>query len=466
MATIVGNIIHKTIAEMRVSIFGRLLIGIVFIQFLVISISIVGLRSIKNLERSSDIIFNESVLHYNLHNLKDDMSRLLMPANDYLVHGNAEEVDNYYTILEATLNQLEFCYSLDESEQLTTHLNQFEENLDDINNYSQEIFELEDPVDNFEGALLMERMDLLAERSNEILDDFLLNSLQSMEASIAKNRSTTIRSYKAIIFTGLLTGMGLLIGGFFYVREITNPIKKLHQAIDHAKSGDFKHKAEIKSSTRDELEDLSNSFNRMLEEISRNTISKDYFSGIVDRMVDSLIITGNLGRIRVINKASLEMLGYEEEEILGKPFSLIVKKEEPLKNESNILNTYYSKDGQKVKVLFSRSVIEDENGKFSGMIFVASSAMEGESTDTDENLEGNTLVGTVRNIKAIGKVPLTPREVEIVKLIAAGYSSKEIADELYISVRTVETHRRNLMQKLHTKSAISLVHYAVKNGII
>ena len=71
-----------------------------------------------------------------------------------------------------------------------------------------------------------------------------------------------------------------------------------------------------------------------------------------------------------------------------------------------------------------------------------------------------------RFIKTIGDIPLTKRELEIVKLIAEDKSNLEIADKLFISVRTVETHRKNIMQKLQTKSAISLVHYAVQAGII
>ena len=61
---------------------------------------------------------------------------------------------------------------------------------------------------------------------------------------------------------------------------------------------------------------------------------------------------------------------------------------------------------------------------------------------------------------------LTEREIEVLKLIAMEFSSPEIADKLYISISTVETHRRNLFQKLGVKSAIGLTKYALKYGII
>jgi DNA-binding NarL/FixJ family response regulator len=61
---------------------------------------------------------------------------------------------------------------------------------------------------------------------------------------------------------------------------------------------------------------------------------------------------------------------------------------------------------------------------------------------------------------------LTPREREIVQLLAEGKSSKEVAVALNISVKTAETHRANIMRKLELHSVSELVRYAVKNQII
>ena len=61
---------------------------------------------------------------------------------------------------------------------------------------------------------------------------------------------------------------------------------------------------------------------------------------------------------------------------------------------------------------------------------------------------------------------LTPREREIVQLLAEGKSSKEVAVVLGISVKTAETHRANIMRKLQLHSVSELVRYAIKNQII
>jgi DNA-binding NarL/FixJ family response regulator len=61
---------------------------------------------------------------------------------------------------------------------------------------------------------------------------------------------------------------------------------------------------------------------------------------------------------------------------------------------------------------------------------------------------------------------LTDRELEIVRLISSGLKSSEIAKQLYISVNTVETHRKNIFSKTGVKNAVGLSHYARKHGII
>jgi DNA-binding NarL/FixJ family response regulator len=61
---------------------------------------------------------------------------------------------------------------------------------------------------------------------------------------------------------------------------------------------------------------------------------------------------------------------------------------------------------------------------------------------------------------------LTDREREVVRLLAQGMSNKQVADTLALSVRTVETHRANLLRKLRLSSLAALVRYAVRNGIV
>ena len=61
---------------------------------------------------------------------------------------------------------------------------------------------------------------------------------------------------------------------------------------------------------------------------------------------------------------------------------------------------------------------------------------------------------------------LSPRETEIVKLVAEGYSNKEIAGLLHIAPKTVERHRANILEKLGTRDRVALTRYAIRRGLI
>lgn len=85
----------------------------------------------------------------------------------------------------------------------------------------------------------------------------------------------------------------------------------------------------------------------------------------------------------------------------------------------------------------------------------------------DPSLTEKVMGGYVSQSTALhgaSKVKLTDRETEIIRLIAWGYTNKEIAARLKISVKTVEAHKANSMQKLGMKSRIDIVRYAILQG--
>jgi two-component system response regulator NreC len=64
------------------------------------------------------------------------------------------------------------------------------------------------------------------------------------------------------------------------------------------------------------------------------------------------------------------------------------------------------------------------------------------------------------------KTPLTPREREVLTYIAEGYTNREIAEALVISIKTVDRHRENIMNKLDLHNRVALVKYAIEKGLI
>jgi len=72
----------------------------------------------------------------------------------------------------------------------------------------------------------------------------------------------------------------------------------------------------------------------------------------------------------------------------------------------------------------------------------------------------------LNSYKPIVNPLLTEREIEIIILIALEYSGKEISEQLFISINTVETHRKNIMKKLKAKNTIGIVKYAMNNHLV
>jgi DNA-binding NarL/FixJ family response regulator len=62
--------------------------------------------------------------------------------------------------------------------------------------------------------------------------------------------------------------------------------------------------------------------------------------------------------------------------------------------------------------------------------------------------------------------PLTPRELDVVKLIAEAHTNKQIAEALHVSEKTVESHRANVLSKLGMRDRVELVRYAIRRGLV
>ena len=76
------------------------------------------------------------------------------------------------------------------------------------------------------------------------------------------------------------------------------------------------------------------------------------------------------------------------------------------------------------------------------------------------------VVHRVRQDLPVREDPLSPREEEVLKLVAEGYTNKQIAQTLIISDKTVERHRANILEKLGMRDRVELTRYAIRHGLI
>ena len=164
-------------------------------------------------------------------------------------------------------------------------------------------------------------------------------------------------------------------------KTITRPVLLLRHAANRIAHGDFTTRAEITS--KDEIGDLALSFNKMTEHLQRTVVSKNYVDNIIKNMAESLIVTMPDGVINTVNQITCELLGYNKEEFIGRPISMILKDDhhaggtlpnrliEQSTTVRHTETTYRSKTGQQIPVLFSSAMMQGENGENQGFVLVA-----------------------------------------------------------------------------------------------
>ena len=94
------------------------------------------------------------------------------------------------------------------------------------------------------------------------------------------------------------------------------------------------------------------------------------------------------------------------------------------------------------------------------------SARSPPASSTSTRRWARRLVGRPRLGQAGRSIPLSDREREVLSLLALGHTNQEIADQLYVSVRTVEAHRAHILTKLRLSTRAELVRYAIDTGLL
>ncbi|MBS1888168.1 MAG: response regulator transcription factor [Actinobacteria bacterium] len=113
--------------------------------------------------------------------------------------------------------------------------------------------------------------------------------------------------------------------------------------------------------------------------------------------------------------------------------------------------------GYVLKSVANRDLLEACRATMRGEPFLYPAAL---TTLVRDYLDG------ARRGETVPEDPLTPRELEVVKLIAEGHTSEEIAELLVISKKTVDRHRANMLEKLGMRNRVELTRYAIRRGLV
>jgi PAS domain S-box-containing protein len=234
-----------------------------------------------------------------------------------------------------------------------------------------------------------ERSRLIAAMEKDLLAD--LNQVVIIRArQVALSLSETAREAQEqwlnAFVIGVMDLVALVILMAILIGRVVSPINALSQAATRVAKGDFEHKIKIPSPAGDEVGDLVYSFNKMTAGLIKTTVSKDFVANIIESMNDTLVIVGDDGNIKMINQAGLRLLGYQEDELKGKPFDIILDSQPSggsaaadlmaKQSTSNIERIYCAKDGTKIPMLFSSSVMLSDKGQFQALVCVAQDITE------------------------------------------------------------------------------------------
>jgi len=175
----------------------------------------------------------------------------------------------------------------------------------------------------------------------------------------------------------------------FFSHYFSQPIIKLSWAVAQISSGNLNIQMAV--SSKDEIGQLAASFNAMVKSLKKAreelVSAKDYTDSIIASMVDCLVVISHTATIKGVNKALCDLLGYQENELVGQPIKKIFVQEEEEEEEEEILHkyfnkifdegvvhniglTFFTKQGSKIPINFSGSLMR-HNKEIVGIVGVA-----------------------------------------------------------------------------------------------
>lgn len=171
----------------------------------------------------------------------------------------------------------------------------------------------------------------------------------------------------------------IMLLGWVLIRKLMSPIQMLMLETETIAKGNITRRIETNSG--DDVGKIAHAFNKMIADLQETIVSKEYADNIINSMDDSLVVASPEFTIQMVNQSTCELLGYNEQELIGKPINFLFSEEDTADTSwfdsiekdliHNTEKTYVSKDGRKIAVLFSGTAIRGNNGAIRGIVCVA-----------------------------------------------------------------------------------------------
>ncbi len=265
-----------------------------------------------------------------------------------------------------------------------------------LSGFFQEIYHLQSQTyDNYQNLLKYQKQSNLelTNQTNQIIIENQIKLIALTEAAMTsamadmeaeKQRAYTSANQLLWINIGFMASVAgaAAIMGLLLAETIAKPIMNLKKVALSVGKGNLDARAEIESG--DEIGILARTFNEMVANLQSTTVSKSYLDKIIRSLSDALIVIDAEAKIQDFNFATLMLLDYQEDELLGQHISLIFNQKETLRmlditgsdsTGNSFLGsqetTLVAKDGKQIPVYFSASVMRDGDGQMQGIVCLA-----------------------------------------------------------------------------------------------
>jgi PAS domain S-box-containing protein len=287
--------------------------------------------------------------------MQESLLQLRRLEKDYLLRGDEtylQDIRSRITGLRKEILKLPNPKAIKISEDLTTYENAF-----------RKFVTLQKKVGRTDEEGLESQFKKVISKMETVVDQIMAES--KLEYKKAKR---DFRFMSLIIYL-----FGIAVGSmfyFFFARSVSMKLVALKNGVLRVGTGHLDTKVPV--TTKDEIGIVAEAFNKMTVDLKQITVSKNYVDEIIDSMADMLIVVNSEGIIEKVNRAALDLLRYEERELIGKKVDVIFDraKTDPIfldeiirtKSVRNLETELVGKGSKRISVSLSGSLISDNVG--------------------------------------------------------------------------------------------------------
>lgn len=297
--------------------------GLVILIF-IIMIALAGGICIRILKKTSHEVVIEFAEMEALQNVLMTVSQIAPITDKYLITNDPALEMKFQEKTEIARNMVNSCIRTLTERHDRSYLDSLLKILTRVDSLQVIFFRLNPEDHQPKMRALSGEMEKILDGHLKRLEGLLTETKQEVEGYISINKTATVHSAATVISLGIILLLTALIGGYFFIRKITAPSKKLLDTMRLVTQGDFKAKATIDS--KDEFGAIAEGFNLMMDRLNQITISKNRYTNILDSMVEGVLVTDKNEVITAVSKQACTMIGAEENSLTGIPVEEVLSR--------------------------------------------------------------------------------------------------------------------------------------------